>query len=69
MEEMWLARNRDGKFHLFIDNVAPKKKTMEGTWEAGGYFPTIIEIPCVYFPQIREYYEKPTKVELIIPHE
>ena len=67
-EKMWLARNRDGKVHLFIDNVAPKK-TIEGTWEAGGYFPTIIEIPCIYFPQIREYYEKPTKVELIIPHE
>lgn len=25
MEEMWLARNRDGKVHLFIDEVAPKK--------------------------------------------
>ena len=68
MEEMWLARNRDGKVHLFIDNVAPKK-TIDGTWAATGYFPTIIEIPRVYFIPIRGYYEKPTKVELIIPHE
>lgn len=68
MEEMWLARNRDGKLHLFIDKVAPKK-TIDGTWAAPGYFPTIIEIPRVLFPQIREYYEKPTKVELIMPHE
>ena len=67
MEEMWLARDRDGKVHLFIDNAAPEK-TIEGTWAATGYFPTIIEIPRVYFPQIRGYYEKPTKVELIIPH-
>ncbi len=67
-EEMWLARNRDGKLHLFIDKVAPEK-TIDGTWAAPGYFPTIIEIPCVYFTQIRGYYEKPTKVELIIPHE
>ena len=52
MEEMWLARNRDGKLHLFIDKVAPKK-TIDGTWAAPGYFPTIIEIPCVLFPQIR----------------
>ena len=68
MEEMWLARNRDGKLYLFIDKVPPKK-TIDDTWAAPGYFPTIIEIPCVHFPQIREYYEKPTKVELIIPHE
>ena len=68
MEEMWLARNRDGKVHLFIDEVAPAK-TIEGTWAAQGYFPTIIEIPRVLFPQIRGYYAKPTKVELIIPHE
>ena len=69
MEEMWLARNRDGKVHLFIDEVAPKKKTIDGTWAASGYFSTIIEIPRVYFPQISGYHEKPTKVELIIPHE
>ena len=25
MEEMWLTRDRDGKLHLIIDNVAPKK--------------------------------------------
>lgn len=67
-EEMWLARNRDGKLYLIIDKTAPEK-TIDGTWAATGYFPTIIEIPCVYFTQIREYYEKPTKVELIIPHE
>ena len=68
MEEMWLARNRDGKVHLFIDNVATKK-TIDGTWAAQGYFPTIIEIPRVYFIPIRAYYEKPPKVALIIPHE
>ena len=68
MEEMWLTRNRDGKLHLIIDNEAPKK-TIDGTWAASGYFPTIIEIPRVYFTQISGYDEKPTKVELIIPHE
>ena len=25
MEEMWLARNRDGKLYLFIDKTAPEK--------------------------------------------
>ena len=68
MEEMWLARDRDGKLHLFIDKTAPEK-TIDGTWAATGYFPTIIEIPRVYFIPIREYYEKPTKVELIMPDE
>ncbi len=67
-EEMWMARDRDGKIYLFIDEAAPKK-TIDGTWSASGYFPTIIEIPRVYFPQISGYHEKPTKVELIIPHE
>ena len=67
-EEMWMARDRDGKIYLFIDEAAPKK-TIDGTWAAPGYFPTIIEIPRVYFPQISGYDEKPTKVELIIPHE
>ena len=68
MEEMWLARDRDGKLYLFIDEAAPQK-TIDGTWSASGYFPTIIEIPRVYFPQISGYDEKPTKVELKIPHE
>ena len=68
MEEMWLARDRDGKLYLIIDEAAPRK-TIDGTWSASGYFPTIIEIPRVLFPQIRGYYSKPTKVELIIPHE
>ena len=68
MEEMWMARDRDGKLYLFIDEAAPRK-TIDGTWSASGYFPTIIEIPRVYFPQINGYDEKPTKVELIIPHE
>lgn len=67
-EEMWMARDRDGKIYLFIDEAAPKK-TIDGTWSASGYFPTIIEIPRVYFPQISGYDEKPTKVELKIPHE
>lgn len=67
-EEMWMARDRDGKIYLFIDEAAPKK-AIDGTWSASGYFPTIIEIPRVYFPQISGYDEKPTKVELIIPHE
>ena len=67
-EEMWMARDRDGKIYLFIDEAAPKK-TIDGTWAASGYFPTIIEIPRVYFPQISGYDEKPTKVELKIPHE
>ena len=67
-EEMWMARDRDGKLYLFIDEAAPRK-TIDGTWSASGYFPTIIEIPRVYFPQISGYDEKPTKVELKIPHE
>ena len=33
MEEMWLARDRDGKVHLFIDKTAPEK-TIDGTWAA-----------------------------------
>ena len=68
MEEMWLARNRDGKLHLFIDETPPKR-TIEGTWASSGYFPTVIEIPRVYFTQINWYDEKPTKLQPIITNE
>ena len=27
-QEIWLARNRDGKFHLFIDKMPPKTKVI-----------------------------------------
>ena len=64
MEKIWLARNKDGKLHLFIDTSEPKKT--EYTWASTGYFPTIIEIPRTYFPQIHWYDEKPTKFEPII---
>ena len=67
MEEMWLARDRDGKLYLFIDSSEPKKST--DTWTSAGYFPTIIEIPRVYFPQIHWYDEKPTKLQLVITNE
>ena len=64
MEEMWLARNKDGKLHLFIDTSEPKKSI--DIWASTGCFPTIIPIPRVYFPQIHWYDEIPTKVKLII---
>ena len=67
MEKMWLARNKDGKLHLFIDTSEPKKT--EYTWASTGYFPTIIEIPRVYFPQIHWYDEKPTKLQPVITNE
>ena len=67
MKEMWLARDRDGKLYLFIDSSEPKKCT--DTWASTGYFPVIIPIPRVLFPQIHWYDEKPTKLQPVITDE
>ena len=66
MEEMWLARDENGELYLFIDDVAPKKKSNK--W-IGRLFSTIIEIPKRHFPKIKWSDEVPTKVKLEIVQE
>ena len=63
MEGTWLARDKNGELYLFIDYVAPKKKSNE--W-IGRLFSTIIEIPKRHFQEIKWSDEEPTKVKLVI---
>lgn len=63
MEEMWLARDKNGKLFLFMDSVVPKKnKTI---W-VGKIFSEIIQIPSHHFPEVKWSDKEPTKVKLII---
>ena len=63
MEEMWLARDKNGELFIFIDIVPAKKKREKWT---GRIFSTIIEIQKRHFPEVQWSDEEPTKVKLVI---
>ena len=63
MEEMWLARDKNGELFIFVDDAPPVKKSSK--W-VGKLFSTIVEIPRLHFREVKLSDEEPTKVKLVI---
>ena len=63
MEEMWLARDKNGELFIFVDDAPPVKKSSK--W-VGKLFSTIVEIPRWHFREVKWSDEEPIKVKLVI---
>ena len=50
MEEMWLARDKNGELFIFVDDAPPVKKSSK--W-VGKLFSTIVEIPRWHFREVK----------------
>lgn len=62
MEEMWLARDKDGTLCLYIGEEPPKKE--KSVWYAEYY--DYIELDGRFFPEVQWSDDEPTKVRLVI---
>ena len=60
MEEMWIARDRDGNLMLFRHK--PSKVRFRGVW----YGNISYMLPNYLFPEVKGSDEEPTKVKLVI---
>ena len=60
-QEMWLARDKDGK--LIMYEREPLKDKLAGQWTLGVWFGFL---PENWFPDVLWSYEEPTKVKLVI---
>lgn len=63
MEELWLARDRDGGLY-FHGESKPRKDKERGIWTSGEIDPFWINPKM--FPEVKWSDEKPTKVKLVI---
>ena len=61
MEEMWLARDKDGE--LIMYEREPLKDKLVEQWTLGGWFGFL---PENLFPEVQWSDEEPTKVKLVI---
>ena len=61
MEEMWLARDKDGELVMY--EKEPLKDKLAEQWTLGGWFGFL---PKKKFPEVKWKDKEPTKVKLIV---
>ena len=66
MEEMWIARDKDGSLFLYIGCI-PKKNLLDNVWIAKELRITdAMLLDKDLFPEVQWSDEEPTKVKLVI---
>ena len=60
-EEIWLARDKDGKLAMYENK--PFKGEREGQWSLGGEWVFLL---ADWFPEVQWSDDEPTKVKLVI---
>lgn len=66
MEEMWLARDKDGNLFLYIGGI-PIKNSFDKGWIAQELLITnIVQLDKDLFPEVKWSDKEPTKVKLVI---
>ena len=63
MEEMWLARDKDGSLYLFIGG---KQNKYSSTWQNSMAKEIVMMIDNSLFHEVKWSDEEPTKVKLVI---
>ena len=61
MEEMWLARDKDDRLHVYRGE---KPKRFLKTWSISSF--DVSPLPRQWFPEVKWSDEEPTKVKLVI---